>query len=191
MDYYDPHPTLQLERALALVGFMGAGVGAVAHGLCARTGLPLFDLPRLVESRAGRSWSRLLLEDGPAALGDAESDALRRALADGAPGVVALSHGALLHAGVREQLERGAHVVYLERPLGVLYRRVVAQLRVRPTSIAEFMLAPPASVDDLAPYFEEREPGYRQAQSILMARDLHDGEVVEALLQELRAGRAR
>jgi len=188
MDYYDPHPTLRLERALALVGFMGSGVAAVAHGLCARTGLPLFDLPRLVESKAGRSWSRLLLEEGPAALGDAESDALRRALADGVPGVVALSHGALLHAGVREQLERGAHVVYLDRPLDVLFRRVVAQLRARPASIAEFMLAPPGSVADLEPYFREREPGYRQAHSILMARDLHDGEVVEALLQELRAG---
>jgi shikimate kinase len=188
MDYYDHHPTLELERALALVGFMGAGVAAVAHGLAARTGLPLFDLPRLVESRAGRSWSQLLLEDGPDALGEAECEALRQSLRDGAHGVVALSHGALLHAGIREQLEGQAHLVYVERPLDVLFRRVVAQLREHPASIAEFMLGPPAAIDDLRPYFDECEPGYREAQSILMARDLHAQEVVDALLQELRGG---
>lgn len=186
MDYYDHHPTLELERALALIGFMGAGVGAVAHGLAARTGLPLFDLPRLVESRAGKSWSQLLLEDGPRALGDAECEALRQSLGDGAHGVIALSHGALLHAGIREQLEDRAHLVYLERPLDVLFRRVIAQLRERPASIAEFMLAPPGAVSDLEPYFVEREPGYREAQSILMARDLHAQEIVDALLQDLR-----
>ena len=188
MDYYDPHATLQLERTLALVGFMGAGVRAVAHGLSARTGLPLFDLPRMVESRAGMSWAQLLLERGREALGDAEDDALRQALGDGAHGIVALSHGALLHAGIRARLETGAHLVYLDRPLDVLFERIVSQLHERPASIAEFMLAPPGSPDDLTAYFEAREPGYRGAQSILMVRDLHDQEVVDGLLQELRAG---
>lgn len=188
-DYYDPHPTIRLERALALVGFMGAGVRGVAHGLAARTGLPLHDLPRWVENEAGMSWARVLLEQGPDALARAEARALDHALREGVAGVIALSHGALLDAGLRETVLEHTQLVYLERPLDVLFERVVAAVRKNPATIAEFMLGEPRSVDDLRPYFEEREPGYRAAPVVIGARDLHDGEVVETLLAELRQRR--
>lgn len=186
MDYYDPHATLRLERALVLVGFMGAGVRAVARGLTARTGLPLCDLQRWVENEAGMSRARMLLEQGPDALNEAEARAFERALGESTPGVVALSHGALLHEGLRATAHARTRLVYLERPLDVLFERVVAQLRERPASIAEFMLAPPGSVDDLRPYFEACEPRYLEVPVAIGARDLHDGDVVETLLADLR-----
>ncbi len=186
MDYYDPHPTLQLERALALVGFMGSGVRNVARGLSARTGLPLHDLQRMAESEAGMSWARMLLEGGPEELALAEARALDRALGEAQPGVIALSHGALMDHGIREKVLARTRLVYLERPLDVSFERVVAKLRAQPASIAEFMLGPPRGVDDLRPYFEEREAGYLQAPVALGARDLHDQEIVETLLAELR-----
>jgi len=188
VDYYDPHPTLQLERALALCGFMGSGVRSVARGLSARTGLPLHDLQRSVESEAGMSWARILLEQGPEALAEAEARALDRALREAQPGIIALSHGALLDAGIRETALAHTQLIYLERPLPVLFQRVVTQLLARPASIAEFMLGAPRNVDDLRPYFEAREPGYREAPVSLGARDLHDGDIVETLLAELREG---
>jgi len=189
LDYYDPHPTLHLERAIALVGFMGSGVRSVAHGLSARTGLPLCDLQRWVESEAGMSWGRLLLEEGPEMLAEAEARALDRALGESMPGVIALSHGALLHGPLREAAHARTRLVYLERPLEVLFERVVARLRAHPASIAEFMLAAPRSVDDLRPYFDAREPHYLDVPVSLGARDLHDQDVAETLLAELRAPR--
>ena len=189
MDYYDPHPTLLLERPLALVGFMASGVGAIARGLTARTGLPLADLTRWVESTAGMSCSQLFLERGPSALAEAEWYAFAQAVADTPAGVIALPHGALLHAEINRRARNETHLIYVERPLDVLFERAVAQLADRPASIPEFMLAPPRSIEDLALYFAEREPEYRKAPTILMARDLHDQEVVETLLQSLRDDR--
>jgi shikimate kinase len=187
VDYYSPHPTLQLERPLALVGFMGSGVRGVAHGIASRTGLPLHDLQRWVENDAGMSWARLLLEQGPQALAEAERRGLDRALREAQSGVIALSHGALLDTGIRAEALSRTQLIYLERPIEVLFERIVSQLRERPASIAEFMLGPPRNVSDLRPYFEEREPGYRQAPVSIGARDLHDGDIVETLLAELRA----
>ncbi len=188
MDYYDPHPTLQLERSLALVGFMGSGVRNVARGLSARTGLPLHDLQRMAESEAGMSWARLLLEGGPDGLARAEARALDRALGEAQPGVIAFSHGALLDAGIREAALSRTRLVYVERPLDVAFERVRAKLKAQPASIAEFMLGPPRRVDDLKPYFDEREPGYLEVPVAIGARDLHDQEIVESLLGELREG---
>jgi hypothetical protein len=51
------------------------------------------------------------------------------------------------------------------------------------------MLAPPRSIDDLRPYFEERERFYLEAPVALGARDLHDGDVVETVLAALRDAR--
>jgi hypothetical protein len=55
-------------------------------------------------------------------------------------------------------------------------------------AIPEFMIAPPRDLDDIQPYFDERAPGYAAAHSILRARDLHGSHVVDAILEELRAG---
>lgn len=189
MDYYDPHPTIHLERAIALVGFMGSGVRSVARGLSSRTGLPLCDLQRWVEGEAGMSWARLLLEAGPEALAEAEARALERALGESPSGVIALSHGALLDTRLREVAHASTHLVYLERPLDVLFERIIARLRAQPACIAEFMLAAPRSVDDLRPYFDASEPHYLDVPVTLGARDLHDQEVVETLLADLRAPR--
>lgn len=172
-----------------MIGFMGAGVRAAAGGLTARTGLPLFDLERDVESSLGMTRSQILLERGPEPLARGDARALERALNDGAPGVLALSHGALLDATSRARVLEHTHLVYIERPLDVLLQRIVDQLSAAPASIPEFMLAPPGSAADLAPLFAEREPAYLQAPSVLAARDLHAHQLVDALLQDLRSGK--
>ena len=189
MGYYDPHPTLELARPLALIGFMGSGADRVGHGLCARTGLPLADIGRDVEARAGMSRARILLEQGRAVLRRLEGDALARALARQPWGVVVLGDAALLDPDSRRRVREETHLVYLERPLDVIHRRVLQQCRQAPGSIPEFMLAPPSSPDLLEPLFEERRPGYGDARTILQGGDLHALELVDELMKALESER--
>ena len=125
-----------LERALALVGFMGSGARNVARGLSARTGLPLHDLQRMVESEAGMSWARLLLEGGPDELARAEARALDRALGEAQPGFIALSHSALMDRGILEKVLARTRLVYLERPLDVSFEPETGRNMNRRTALS-------------------------------------------------------
>lgn len=188
MSYYDPHPTLVLDRPLALVGFMGSGVASVGRFLAARTGLSLVLLDRSIENAAGMGRGQLMLEQGSESLRALEARLLERALHERPCGVVVLGDGALLRPENQERVREHAYLVYLERPLHVCFDAVVRERERSAATIPEFMLAPPASIADLEPYFAEREPGYRSAHSVLAARDLHPHRIVDALLGELRGG---
>jgi len=185
MGYYDHHPTLTLREPLALIGFMGAGVGRIGHGLAARTGLPLHDVDRLVEQRAGMSRAQLVLEQGDAARRAIERDLVSAALRSRPPGIIVLGDGALLDATTREAVVTSTHLLYVERPLPVLFEAVRRERARAPAAIPEFVVAAPRSPDDLLPYFEERAPTYAAARTTLRARDLHGGHVVDAILEEL------
>lgn len=186
MDYYDPHPTLSLSQPLVLVGFMGSGAAAVGRALSARTGLGLTLLDRHVENAAGMGRGQLILERGIDALREIESTALARALAERPCGILVLGDGALLRPENQERVRDQAHVVYIERPLAVAFENVVALRQRSAAAIPEFMLGPPRTPADLAPYLEEREAGYRGAHSVLAARDLHPNRIADGLLAELR-----
>jgi shikimate kinase len=188
MGYYDHHPTLSLREPLALIGFMGAGVQRIGHALAARTGLPLHDVDRLIEQRAGMSRARLVIEHGDAERRRLEAELVAAALRATPPGIVVLGDGALIDPETRRAVEERAHVVYVERPLPVLFEAIRRERERAPGAIPEFVIAPPGSPEDLLPYLAERTEGYAAARTILHARDLHGAHVVETILEALRAG---
>ncbi len=181
-DYYSPHPRTRLERPLGLVGYAGSGVRAVARGICAVTGLPLNDVERLVEARAGRSRARLLLEDGAEALRAVETEVALQALERRPPGVIALTDSGLMDESTCERVCQETRLVYLERPLPVLLEAIRTSPRA---ATPEFALAAPRSVEDLLPSFREREPAYRRAEVHFMAEALHPHRVVDELVAAL------
>lgn len=181
-DYYSPHPRTRLERPLALVGFPGAGVRAVARGLTAVTGLPLNDIERTLEARAGRSRTRVWFEDGAASLRDLEAELAQRALERRPPGVIALTSSSLLDAGPRDRLRRESLLVYLERPLPFLLEAVRASA---PGAIPEFAVSAPRSVADLLPSFRARERDYLRAEVRFRCEELHPHRIVDELVAAL------
>lgn len=187
MGYYDHHPTLNLREPLALIGFMGAGVVRIGHGLAARTGLPIHDIDRLIEQRAGMSRARLVIEHGTRARRTHEAALVEAALRARPPGILVLGDGALLDPVTCQAVAERAHLVYVERTLPILLDAIRRERQRAPAAIPEFVLAPPGGVEDLLPYFEAREPGYATARTSVRARDLHGAHVVDAILAELRA----
>ncbi len=182
-DYYSHHPRTRLERPLALVGFCGSGVRAVANGLVALTGLPLNDVERLVEGRAGRSRSRIFFEDGADALRALEVKVTEQAIARLPAGVIALTDSGLLDPDLRERLRAETQLVYLQRPLAFLLEAI---RNGRPGAIPEFALSTPARIEDIQPFFAEREPGYLQAEVRFNGESLPARRIVDELIAGLR-----
>lgn len=182
-DYYSHHPRTRLERPLALVGYHGSGVRAVAKGLVALTGLPLNDVERLAESRARRSRSRIFLEDGPDALRALEREVTEQAIARLPAGVIALTDSGLLDANLRARLRAETQLVYLQRPRGFLLEAI---RRGPPGAFPEFALEAPARVEDLEPFLRVREPGYLEAEVLFNAESLPAHRIVDGLIAGLR-----
>ena len=121
-------------RAVFLVGFMGAGKSRVGRALARRLGWRFADLDRRVEACAGRSIARIFGESGEGAFRRAETAELKRLLRELGPGqgtVVALGGGVQAQAANRRWL-RGAQTVFVDVPVGTLWKRCRAGRGKRP-----------------------------------------------------------
>jgi len=180
-DYYDYHARLSLSEPLAIAGFLGAGVRAIANSLAARTGLPLVDLPRLVEARAGSTRARLVLEEGLPELRRLEERELARAVLLRPPPLIALGDGAWLSAPARELLRHDCTLVYVRRPTAWLLERVRDACERQPGSVVEYLVGPPETLPPFEALLAEREPAYLEAPVHFDAETLHPHRIAEAL----------
>jgi shikimate kinase len=159
--YYSYQPAVTLDRPLCLIGFMGAGVGAVGSTLGALTGLTWIDLDRRVEHAAGRSISHLVLREGLDAWRTIERGELRRALGARPPRIVSLGDGALLDDDNRALVKERAQLVYLRAPVEDLARAVRRELDEQPGRYPTFMQrGAVVTAAALGPLLAAREPGY-------------------------------
>lgn len=183
--YYDYGPRVVLERPIALIGFMGCRVAATGYSVAAVTGLPYSEIDRLIEHRAGMSRSQLVLEQGRAALDALEAELIDRATAQRPPGLIVLGDGALLSPAAQQKLSQETTLVYIKRPLGILFQEVRGQLQRGQRSWPEFALAPPDGIEELRDLFEARRPGYERAAITLDGFDHHPRKVADALIERL------
>lgn len=156
--YYDPHPTVTLDRPLALIGFVESDVEHVGRLLSSVTGLRFATLDTLVEHAVGASRAEYVVAEGEPAWRARESEALTRALADRPPGVLVLGEGALLARANRRQVRQRARLVYVHRPVEETARRLMARGRERPE------LGVVRSLADLRTLLRARAGGYAEAE---------------------------
>jgi len=110
---------------LVLVGMMASGKTTVGRAVAERTGRRFVDSDEQVEAHAGRTVRAIFAEQGEAAFRTLETEALRAALADPRPAVVAAAGGVVLSQANRELLQGCGHpVVWLRAGAGVLAARV-------------------------------------------------------------------
>ena len=92
------------HRHLVLVGLMGAGKTTVGRVVAEQLGRPLVDSDAAIEATTGRTVREIWLDDGEPAYRVMESAALRTALADDEPLVIAAAGGVVLAAENRAAL---------------------------------------------------------------------------------------
>src|SRR5437762_14042864 len=97
-------------RAIALVGFMGAGKTSVGRELAERLAIDFIDLDDLVVGRAGKSVTEIFGQDGEAAFRKLEAQALQTLLAASRdrPFVLALGGGAFVQKPNADRLRKAA-----------------------------------------------------------------------------------
>ncbi|MDQ8754892.1 shikimate kinase [Sphingosinicella sp. LHD-64] len=111
------------EKAIVLVGLMGAGKSTVGRRLAARLGRPFFDADAEIETAAGMTIAEIFERFGEAHFRDGERRVMAR-LIDGPAGVIATGGGAFADDATRALiLERGV-AVWLDADIATLAERV-------------------------------------------------------------------
>ncbi|MEX2626888.1 MAG: shikimate kinase [Ilumatobacteraceae bacterium] len=162
---------------IVLVGMMGAGKSTVGRIVAARLGRRLLDSDEVIEARTGRSVRDIFATDGEAAFRSLETEALREALADPEPAVIAAAGGVVLSSENRRVLaDADARVVWLLADPEVLIERVRSGMH-RP-------LLDDDPEGTLRRMWAEREPLYHEVADAIVSVDNRSiNDVVEAVLR--------
>jgi shikimate kinase len=169
-------------KAVALVGFMGAGKTTVGRALAERLGWRFEDLDDLIQAREGLTIEQIFNQRGESAFRDLEHIVLTETIADGSPGhlVLALGGGAFV-AAHNQDLLRTARVpaVFLDAPVEELFRRCEQPGVNRPNR------RDPESFRQL---YERRRPVYLNAGLCIDTYRKTIASVVEEITSALQLG---
>lgn len=118
-----PTPLPPIDRAIVLVGLMGAGKSTVGRRLAKRLGLGFVDSDAEIERAAARSISEIFEAFGEASFRDGERRVIAR-LIDGEPKVIATGGGAFMTEATRRLILDRCIAIWLDADLETLAERV-------------------------------------------------------------------
>ena len=162
------------DRAVVLVGLMGAGKTTVGRRLANRLDLPFRDADVEIETSAGMPISDIFTIFGEPAFRDGERRVISRLLEDG-PMVLATGGGAYMNPETRANIARRGISVWLKADYDTLMRRVRRRSH-RP------LLANPDPEGTMRRLIAERYPIYGEADLTVKSHDMpHDKVVAEVV----------
>jgi shikimate kinase len=169
-----------VKRHVALVGFMAAGKSTIGRKLARELGCAFYDTD-VVVARAHGPVATIFAREGEAAFRRYEHDAIAEILFSGKAGVIALGGGALTVAENRALLEKHAHRIFLKASPEQIFARVQQNRRRRP------LLGAHPSIDRIRELYDARLPDYAAVDHVVEVRAMSDREVLDEVLQWLRA----
>jgi len=166
------------RRAIALVGFMGAGKTTVGQALAERLGWRFADLDQLVEARRGSSIREIFRLDGEKIFRHLEYSVLSDTI--GMTGsdriVLALGGGAFAGEKIRAALQAAlVPAVWLDAPPEELYQRCDQPGVVRPLR---------TSLEKFRQLYDQRRPFYEKAALRISTA----GKDIAAIVEEIISG---
>jgi shikimate kinase len=176
-DTLDAAITNSRNRAIVLVGLMGAGKTSIGRRLAERMSLPFVDADAEIEKAAGKSIPDIFAEHGEAHFRDGERRVIARLLEDGAQ-ILATGGGAFMNAETRAAIKAKAISVWLRADRDVLVKRV-AKRGGRP------LLDNKDPVEVLQDLIDKRYPTYAEADIIVESLDVQHAQMVNAVVGAL------
>ena len=116
---------------IVLYGPVGAGKSTVGKVLARNLNLPFVDLDHVIETKAGRSISQIMAQQGETACRDMETAALKQIISN-KESVIALGGGALLREENRALVESKGRIIFLMAELDTLFGRLRSDSNKRP-----------------------------------------------------------
>ncbi|MGH2341719.1 shikimate kinase [Segnochrobactraceae bacterium EtOH-i3] len=172
------------NRALVLIGMMGAGKTSIGRRLAQRLRLPFLDADQEIEAAAAMTIPEIFATHGEPAFRDGERRVIQRILSAGVPQVLSTGGGAFLNAATRQSVGESGIAIWLNAEPEVLFSRVKRRSN-RP------LLNTPDPEGTLRRLLAEREPFYALADLTVRSRDVaHDvvvNEILAALVERFRA----
>lgn len=162
-------------KVVSLLGLRGAGKSTVGTALARRMGVEFFELDQLVEREAGMSLSEIFAIHGEGYFRQLELEMLKRFLRDNPEGVLATGGGLVSSPEAFSLCLSQTRSVWLKATPEEHWKRVVQQGDLRP------MKDRPQAMTELRRRLKEREPQYRQAQTVCST----SGRAIDAIVDEL------
>jgi shikimate kinase len=165
------------NRAIVLVGLMGAGKTSIGRRLADRLGIPFVDADHEIEKAAGKSIPDIFADHGEAQFRDGERRVIARLLDNGKQ-VLATGGGAFMNPETRAAIKANSLSVWLRADLDVLVKRV-GKRGGRP------LLENKDPAEVLQNLMNIRYPVYAEADITVESRDVQHNEMVGAVLKAL------
>lgn len=169
-----------VPRSVALLGLRGAGKTTVGRHLSRKLRLPLVELDRRVEARAGLKLDEIFTLHGEEYYRRLERDTLVDLLAEGKPMVLAVGGGLVTVPETYSLLRRQMMTVWLRARPEDYWTRVVRQGDRRPMS------QHPQAEQALRQLIERREPLYARADVTVDTSALSVSRVVDKIIGDMR-----
>ena len=167
------------NRALVLVGMMGAGKTSIGKRLAQRLAVPFNDADAEIERAAGMTIPEIFASRGEAEFRLGEQRVINRLLGEGAS-VLATGGGAFMNADTRRRIAESGLSIWLKADFDVLMRRVKKRSN-RPLLQTE---DPEKTLRDL---IDQRYPTYAEATLTIHSRDVAHEVIVDEIISELSA----
>jgi shikimate kinase len=171
------------DRAIAMVGMMGAGKSSIGRRMAARLGLQFVDADAEIEAAANATITEIFENHGEPYFRVGERRVIQRLL-DGTPKVLATGGGAFVQPETREAIREGALSIWLKADRDLILSRVKRR-STRPLLKAD---DPKIVVDRL---LEERDPIYAEADIHIQSRDVAHDLVIDDVLAAVDGHLAR
>ncbi len=173
------HPKLECERAVVLVGMMGAGKTTVGRRLAMRLDLPFYDADQEIEKASSMSVSDLFAAHGEKSFREGEARVIRRLL-EGPPHVLATGGGAVTHPDTRTLIKERAVSIWIKADLDTIVARATKR-NTRP------LLQNGDPRGTLERLIEERKPYYEAADIHVESQSGPHSNTVDLIIDALEA----
>lgn len=167
----------QPDRAIVLVGLMGAGKSSIGRRLATQLKMTFTDADAEIEEAAGCTIADFFERHGEPAFREGERRVIARLL-DGGPCVLATGGGAFIDPDTRRLLSEKAITVWLNAELDLLVKRC-ARRDTRP------LLRDGDPREILTALMAERYPIYEQADITVKTADGPHAETVDKIIAAL------
>lgn len=165
------------NRAIVLVGLMGAGKSSVGRRLAEKLDIPFVDADHEIEVAAGKTIPEIFADHGEDYFREGERRVIMRLLENGRQ-VLATGGGAYMNSESRERIRDLGISIWLKADLELLLKRV-SKRNDRPLLKQD----DPASV--LKRLIDLRYPVYALADVQVESRDVQHGQMVNDVIRAL------